>query len=231
MKFFDGGGVSSAGRGFCGDQFIKFHHFPPKISQKGTTLDVFEALAKLRQSPYKGVHAVGRKAHARTVEVGRECAHLIFESFQGAADVVNLALLVKRAHRLGACSLAPARVNRLERHVSVDGAERMLDHLPALVHFGDDPVRIEFVEGFNGLARPFMRRIFAGQVGKHVDMPALVHACDDDASFVRILVRAHGRIDGDDNALQLFRRQIHAVAVEPIHLPECAGRIGQQFGV
>src|SRR5690242_3256650 len=72
----------------------------------------------------------------RAVKIGTESAHLVLEHGEGA-QVMHPALLVKRRDRLGARYLAVRGLQGGERHIRIDGAQHRLDHLAAIVHFGD----------------------------------------------------------------------------------------------
>ena len=54
--------------------------------------------------------------------------------------MVHPALFVQRGDRLRARHLAARGVHRGERHVRIDDAQCRLDHIAAVVNFGDDAV-------------------------------------------------------------------------------------------
>src|SRR5690606_14139503 len=112
----------------------------------------------------------------------REHSHLVLSGPEDA-NVVHQAALVQRHHRLGADLVAARCVNEPDAwgtHPAVTGSgqDRVLDHLPALVRFGDDLVGlVAFVKIERGI-RPRVRRDAAAPGVQHVKLAVLTAAGD-----------------------------------------------------
>ena len=87
--------------------------------------------------------------------LGRERDHLIFKGRE-YANMVNPALLVERADRLGPHELASTRCHQLNRYVRVHGANDMLNHLATLVPLGNDQIRLQASIASDGCAPPLL---------------------------------------------------------------------------
>jgi hypothetical protein len=122
--------------------------------------------------PYERVDAIRRAGSP--INIRREGAHLILE-LREDAQMMHAPLFVEGADGLGARYLAARGADRRTGDVRIYDADRVLDHVAALVDFGDDSVGtvspvcrdgIEAVEcrfhgdfiGLSGGPRPAARR-------------------------------------------------------------------------
>ena len=90
------------------------------------------------------------------------------------ADVVNPVLLIERSGGLGAHDLAARRVHRGERDVGIDHAQSRLDHVAAVVDFGDDPVGLMRSICGNRALGPICWGVSTAQIGEHITMPVAI---------------------------------------------------------
>jgi len=96
---------------------------------------------QIGEGPHQRVDSVWQKAGGLAIKIGGEPAHLVFEH-RKRPDVANAALFVERCYRLGADHLAARRAHFRERDIEIDHAQRVLDHLAAVVDLGDDAIGV-----------------------------------------------------------------------------------------
>ena len=126
---------------------------------------------------------------------------------------------VESRHWLSSQRLASRCVDEFDRDGRVDGLDRLLDHLAALVLLGDDPVGFVKMKRVDGCLRPFERRPSSTLVVDDEAVVALLGA-DDDA--VLIARRRDRRVDGDDDAFILAGCHGQSSTFDPVSFPQCA---------
>src|ERR1043165_972957 len=118
---------------------------------------------------------------------------------------------INGADRFSAGEFAAGRPDRGKGNVAVDGAKGGLDHLPSVIGFADDAIRGVIAIQGDGAGSPFIGPSAHGRVLEHVEVADGVRASNDDAGLVGVFPGSYGRIDGDDDALQLLRLRPAAI--------------------
>src|SRR5262249_57202681 len=98
--------------------------------------------------------------------------------------MVNTRLLVRRRNGLGPGDLPPRGANGGEWHIGVDHPQSGLDHLAAIVHFGDDAISAVAAICGNRSFSPIDRGVPTAQIGKDVAVATAILADDDDSRLV-----------------------------------------------
>jgi hypothetical protein len=126
------------------------------------------------------------------------------------ADVVNPVLLIERSSRFGANDLAARRVHRGERDVGIDHTQSRLDHVAAVVDFGDDAVGLMRPIRGNRSLGPICWRVSAAQIGEHVTVSVAILSRDHDAGLVGVFSGGRRRVNRHHDPLQRRRALLSA---------------------
>jgi hypothetical protein len=93
-----------------------------------------------------------------------------FERREGA-DVVNAPLFVERRHRLSSNDLSAGRSHCRITDIRVDHPDCALNHIPAVVDLGHNPIGFVLAVQRDSGAGPFGRRISGGLISKRITVP------------------------------------------------------------